>query len=195
MNHCAAKPRASRRSLRPEDALTQLKTTLATGSLSEKQSAFATLGSVSNSPASDELLLEWMDRLLANEVPPELHVDLIDAAAKRTRPAFQERIRKFENSRPPDDDLRAFRECLTGGNAEDGKKILMEKPEVYCIRCTKQAVTEGEVGPDLKGIASRRTREYILESIVYPNKSFRGRLRESCRDLEERDDLRRHSEE
>ena len=49
--------------LRPEDALTQLKTTLETGSLSEKQSAFATLGSVSNSPASDELLLEWMEPL------------------------------------------------------------------------------------------------------------------------------------
>jgi quinoprotein glucose dehydrogenase len=158
--------------LRPEDALTQLKTTLETGSLTEKQSAFATLGSVSNSPASDEILLEWMDRLLANQVPPELHVDLIDAAAKRTRPAFQERIRKFENSRPPDDDLRAYRECLTGGNAEDGKKIIVEKAEVYCIRCHKAGGDGGEVGPDLKGIASRRTREYILESIVYPNKHF-----------------------
>ena len=158
--------------LRPEDALTQLKTTLETGNLSEKQSALATLGSVSNSPASDELLLEWMDRLLAKQVPPELHVDLIDAAAKRTRPAFQERIRKFENSRPPDDDLRAFRECVTGGNAEDGKKIFVEKAEVYCIRCHKAGGDGGEVGPDLKGIASRRTREYILESIVYPNKHF-----------------------
>jgi len=158
--------------LRPEDALAQLKTTLETGSVSEKQSAFATLGSVSNSPASDELLLEWMDRLLAKQVPPELHVDLIDAAAKRARPPFEERIRKFENSRPPDDDLRAFRECLTGGNAEDGKKIIVEKAEVYCIRCHKAGGDGGEVGPDLKGIASRRTREYILESIVYPNKHF-----------------------
>ena len=158
--------------LRPEDALTQLKTTLQTGSLSEKQGALATLGSVSNSPAADELLLEWMDRLLAKEVPPELHVDLIDAAAKRARPSFQERIRKFENSRPPDDDLRAYRECLTGGNAEDGKKIIFEKAEVYCIRCHKAGGDGGEVGPDLKGIASRRTREYILESIVYPNKHF-----------------------
>jgi quinoprotein glucose dehydrogenase len=158
--------------LRPEDALTQLKTTLETGSLSEKQSALATLGSVSNSPGSDELLLEWMDRLLAKQVPPELHVDLIDAAAKRPRPAFQERIRKFENSRPPDDDLRAYRECLTGGDAEDGKKIIFEKAEVYCIRCHKAGGDGGEVGPDLKGIASRRTREYILESIVYPNKHF-----------------------
>jgi quinoprotein glucose dehydrogenase len=158
--------------LRPEDALAQLKTTLETGSVSEKQSAFATLGSVSNSPASDELLLEWMDRLLAKQVPPELHVDLVDAAAKRARPPFEERIRKFENSRPPDDDLRAYRECLTGGNADDGKKIIVEKAEVYCIRCHKAGGDGGEVGPDLKGIASRRTREYILESIVYPNKHF-----------------------
>lgn len=158
--------------LRPEDALAQLKVSLETGSLSEKQGALATLGSVSNSPASDELLLEWMDRLLAKEVPAELHVDLVDAAAKRARPAFQERIRKFESARPPDDDLRSYRECLTGGNAEDGKKIVVEKAEVYCIRCHKVGGEGGEVGPDLKGIASRRTREYILESIVYPNKHF-----------------------
>ena len=110
--------------------------------------------------------------MLAKQVPPELHVDLVDAAAKRARPPFQERIRKFENSRPPDDDLRAYRECLTGGDAEEGKKIIVEKAEVYCIRCHKAGGDGGEVGPDLKGIASRRTREYILESIVYPNKHF-----------------------
>ena len=43
---------------------------------------------------------------------------------------------------------------------------------MYCIRCHKAGGDGGEVGPDLKGIASRRTREYILESIVYPNKHF-----------------------
>jgi quinoprotein glucose dehydrogenase len=43
---------------------------------------------------------------------------------------------------------------------------------VYCVRCHKAGGDGGEVGPDLKGIASRRTREYILESIVYPNQHF-----------------------
>ena len=158
--------------LQPSDAVGQLKATLENGSMGDKQDALATLGSLTNSTAADDVLLHWMDRLLANQVPPELHVDLIDAAAKRAQPPFQERIRKFENSRPPDDDLRAFRECLNGGNPEDGMKIFMEKAEVYCVRCHRAGGDGGEVGPDLKGIASRRTREYILESIVYPNKHF-----------------------
>lgn len=155
--------------LQPGDAVAQIKAALEAGSLGEKQSAFATLGSVSNSPAADELLLQWMDRLLAKQVPAELHVDLMEAAAKRAMPPFQERIRQFENARPPNDDLRAYRECLTGGDAEDGRKIFVEKAEVYCIRCHKAGGEGGEVGPDLAGIASRKTRDYILESIVYPN--------------------------
>jgi quinoprotein glucose dehydrogenase len=156
--------------LQPGDAIAQIKSTLENGTLGEKQNALATLGSVSNSPAADDLLLQWMDRLLAKQVPAELQVDLIEAAAKRPSPPFQERIRKFENSRPADDDLRSYRECLTGGDAADGKKIFLEKAEVYCVRCHKAGGDGGEVGPDLAGIASRQNREYILESIVYPNK-------------------------
>jgi quinoprotein glucose dehydrogenase len=156
--------------LKPGDAVAGLRATLETGSIGERQNALSTLGGLTNSAAGDELLLQWFDRLLAGEVPKELHVDLLDAASKRAVPAFQERIRKFENSRPAADDLRAFRECLTGGDANEGKKIFVERAEVYCIRCHKASGEGGEVGPDLTGIGARKDREYLLESIVYPNK-------------------------
>jgi quinoprotein glucose dehydrogenase len=156
--------------LQPGDAVTQLRSVLESGSLGEKQNAFATLGALTNSPAADELLLLWMERLLAGEVAKELHVDLLDAASRRAVPRFQERIRQFENSRPADDDLRAWRECLTGGNAVEGKKIFVERAEVYCVRCHKVAGEGGEVGPELTGIGSRKDRQYLLESIVFPNK-------------------------
>jgi quinoprotein glucose dehydrogenase len=158
--------------LRPDDAVAQLSSALEGGSVSEKQNALATLGTLTNSTRADAVLLQWMDRLLAKEVPAELQVELLEAAARRPLPAFQERIRKFENSRPADDDLRSWRECLTGGNAAEGKKIFIERAEVYCIRCHKAGgeATEGEVGPDLTGIGSRKDRQYLLESIVFPNK-------------------------
>lgn len=156
--------------LRPEDAVAQLRSTLEGGSVSEKQNALATLGTLTNSAAADAVLLQWMERLLLKEVPAELQVDLLEAASKRPVPAFQERIRKFENSRPADDDLRSWRECLTGGNAAEGKKIFLERAEVYCIRCHKAGGEGGEVGPDLAGIGARRDRQYLLESIVFPNK-------------------------
>jgi quinoprotein glucose dehydrogenase len=159
-----------RAQLQPDEAVAQLRSVLDSGSLGEKQNALATLGALTNSVAADELLLQWMERLLAGEVARELHVDLIDAASKRAVPRFQERIRQFENSRPADDDLRAWRECVTGGNALEGKKIFVERAEVYCVRCHKIAGEGGEVGPDLTGIGSRKDRQYLLESIVFPNK-------------------------
>lgn len=156
--------------LQPGDAIAQLRSMLETASLGEKQNAFATLATLTNSASADELLLQWLDRLLARQVPPELHVDLLDAAAKRTTPAFTDRIRKFESSRQADDDLRSWRECLSGGDVAEGRKIFVERAEVYCIRCHKAGGEGGEVGPDLAGVATRRNREYLLESIVYPNK-------------------------
>jgi len=82
----------------------------------------------------------------------------------------KDKLTRFERSRPSDDDLRAYRECLKGGNVEEGKKIFLERAEVSCVRCHKAGGDGGEVGPDLGHIAASKQREYLLESIVYPNK-------------------------
>src|SRR5262249_44054948 len=95
-----------------------------------------------------------------------------DAAGKRSDPQIKERLTAFDRSRPADDELRSFRECLVGGNAEEGRKIFIERVEVSCVRCHKADGEGGEVGPDLKGIGSRKTREYLLESITFPNKQI-----------------------
>jgi len=156
--------------LRPQDATPQIKATLEQGTNSEKQAALAALGSLTNDPAADELLLHWLDKLLARQVPAEWQLDLLDAAAKRTAPTFVAKLRQFEESRPAGDDLRSWRECLVGGNAAAGRKIFLERAEVSCVRCHKIKGEGGETGPDLTGIGTRKTREYLLESIVLPNK-------------------------
>src|SRR6185503_17591976 len=51
-------------------------------------------------------------------------------------------------------------------------KIFMERPDASCVRCHKINGQGGEVGPNLTGIGSKRDREYILESILYPNKQI-----------------------
>ncbi|HWN96271.1 MAG TPA: c-type cytochrome, partial [Methylomirabilota bacterium] len=155
--------------LQPAAALVQLKSTLENGSTGEKQNAFATLGTLMNAEA-DELIAQWLDKLLAKEVKPELTLDLLDAAAKRESVAVKDKIRKFETSRPAADDLRSYRECLVGGNAADGAKIFLERPEASCVRCHKFNGEGGEVGPDVSGMGATKDRQYILESIVFPNK-------------------------
>lgn len=158
--------------LRPSDATSNLKAILERGSLGERQSAFATLGALTNSPAADAMLEQWLDKVLAGDVPDELRLDVLDAANKRTIPSIREKIRKFEDARPADDNIRSYRECLVGGDATEGKRIFFEKAEVYCLRCHKVNGEGGEVGPDLTGIGAKQSREYLLESVVLPNKQI-----------------------
>ena len=158
--------------LRPDNATAHLKTILERGSISEKQSAFATLGALTNSADADRILEEWLDKALAEEVPDELRLDVLDAANKRTTAPIRDKIRKFEAERPAEDNLRSYRECLVGGDAAEGKRIFFEKAEVYCLRCHKVNGDGGEVGPDLTGIGAKQSREYLLESIVLPNKQI-----------------------
>ena len=158
--------------LRPNDATANLKSILERGSIGEKQSAFATLGMLTNSPEADRMVENWLDKVIAEEVPKELWLDVLDAANKRTTPSIREKLRKAEDARPAEDNLRSHRECLVGGDAGEGRRIFFEKAEVYCLRCHKVNGEGGEVGPDLTGVGAKQPREYLLESIILPNKQI-----------------------
>jgi quinoprotein glucose dehydrogenase len=67
------------------------------------------------------------------------------------------------------DRLAEFRFALQGGDAAAGRKIFFEKPEANCGKCHKAGGQGGDVGPVLDGVGTRRTREFILESVVFPN--------------------------
>jgi quinoprotein glucose dehydrogenase len=155
--------------LRPGDATLKLRAALDKGTIGEKQAAFATLATIPGN-AADNIFLQWLDKLLANQVAPEIQLDLTESATKREARAVKEKLAKFESTRPADDDLHAWRECLQGGNAEEGRKIFLERAEVSCVRCHKAGGEGGEAGPDLGKVGAARPREYLLESIVYPNK-------------------------
>lgn len=155
--------------LKPSDATAKLRTTLESGTRGEKQSAFAALATIPGATA-DQIISGWLDKLIAKQVPADIQLDLIAAAQQRQSQEVKDKLTKFERARPADDDLRSYRECQEGGNAEEGKKIFLERAEVSCVRCHKAGGEGGEVGPDLTKLGATKTREYILESIVYPNK-------------------------
>jgi quinoprotein glucose dehydrogenase len=158
-------------------ALASLSQVLETGSIGEQQAAFAGLANL-NLPEADTILSEWLTRLLNGNVRPELQLDLIEAAASRPSPALQEKLKQFEANRPKDD-LGPFREALAGGNVELGRAIFFDKAETSCARChrageagTEIGAVDGFAGPALTGIGAQKGREYLLESIVYPNKTI-----------------------
>ncbi len=155
-------------SLKPDNATAQLKTLLERGSLGEKQNALATLGGLPGTDA-DAIVTSYLDQLLAGKLAPELELEVLEAGAKRTAPAIKERLARFEAARPKKPISAGFRECLSGGNAAEGRKIFFERAEASCVRCHKVGEEGGEVGPVLDGIGAKQNRKYLLDSIVDPN--------------------------
>jgi quinoprotein glucose dehydrogenase len=157
--------------LRPAEAVGRLEGVLERGSSVERQGAFSILADVKD-PAADVVLARWLDKLLAGQVPPELQLDLLEAAGTRPDADLKQKLARYEAARPKTDPLARYRETLAGGDAEAGRRIFFNKTEVACVRCHKVKGEGGEVGPDLTGIGTRQNREYLLEAIVEPNRQI-----------------------
>ena len=57
---------------------------------------------------------------------------------------------------------------VTGGNPSRGKKIFETHSVAACSRCHAAGGQGGSIGPALDGIASRKSKDYIRESLVEP---------------------------
>jgi quinoprotein glucose dehydrogenase len=157
--------------LEPNKAPRELANVLEHGTQTEQQGALSVLGTM-KCPQADALLSHWLEKLQAGQVPLALQLDLLQAAALRSAPEIKQKLTRYEAGRPHSDLLAANREALAGGDAESGQRIFLHKAEVSCVRCHKLKGEGGEVGPDLTGVGSRQKREYLLESILDPNKDI-----------------------
>ncbi len=149
-------------------AVAPLLAILKQGTVGEKQNAIVTLGGLPGAEA-DGVIASLVEDLAAGKLAPALLLELLEAADKRTDARIKAGLDKFKAQRKPDDLLWSYRSALAGGNEESGKKIFLERVEASCARCHKVGSDGGEVGPVLDGIASKQTREYLLESLVAPN--------------------------
>ena len=147
----------------------------------EKQMALDVLGELKASENVDKTLDRWLDKLLQNNVAPELKLDLLQASQARATAKdlklhadLRDKLAKVDammRAAEATDPLARYRDVVAGGDAEAGKKIFLNNAAVYCQRCHKLNNVGGEVGPVLDGIASKegKTRDYLLRSIVDPN--------------------------
>jgi quinoprotein glucose dehydrogenase len=151
--------------------LDELKTAFDNGSVIDLQGAFAILGDLKE-PGAEAILEGYLDKLLARKLIPEVQLDLLEAAGKHAGAGVQKKLKKYEAARNPKDHLAPWRESLLGGDADKGKRIFFERSEVSCLRCHKVQGVGGEVGPDLTGIGGKQKRDYLLESIVEPDRQI-----------------------
>ncbi len=154
----------------PDEAMKAIEQTLEKGTVAEKQGGFEALGRVQSDKART-LLARWLDQLLADKVDPAVRLELLEATERH--PQLKERVQAYESARDKSGPLGKWRDTLYGGDREAGRRIFVNKSEVSCLRCHKAAGEgTGEVGPELTGIGSKQSREYLLESIVFPNKQI-----------------------
>jgi len=149
----------------------QLAKALETGSIAERQSALASLGAEPDA-AVEQVLLKLLDALLTKTLPKELELDVTEAARKRASQPVQSKLKQIDSRDSKDDPLALYRPALHGGNAALGKTIFIENQQIACFRCHKIHGEGGDVGPDLTGLGEKKSREYLLESLVQPNKQI-----------------------
>ena len=135
------------------------------------QAGFAALGKL-DAPGTDAILRSSLTSLIAAKLPAALELDLMEAAARRNDPEIKSLLAQREAARSKDDVLAGWRSALVGGDAERGRTIFAEKVEVQCLRCHAVKGQGGIVGPKLDGIGTQRSREYLLESMVFPNRAI-----------------------
>lgn len=155
----------------PAEAAKLLFAALDQGQLFEQQQAIAALSTL---PGAD--IDAWFETRLAQlesgSAPDPLAVEILEGARQRTAPSLAARLARLDARRKSLPPLDRYRDALVGGDAAAGRAIFFNRIAVGCVKCHRMDRQGGEVGPDLSGIGAKKTREYLLESMVDPNKSI-----------------------
>lgn len=157
--------------LAPRTAFAPLKAALDGGTAIEQQAALAGLGEL-NDGRADVLLLEWLERLSKGEVEPAVRLDVLEAAAEREVEPVKDALALVEGQLADREPLDAFAFALEGGDAEAGREVFYNKASVSCARCHSIESDVNRVGPNLAGIANKKSRRELLEAIILPNKTI-----------------------
>jgi len=154
--------------LNPEQAIPSLEKVLANGATAEKQGVLPILARMKK-PAADKIVTEWMEKLVKGGVQADMQLDAWEAGKASESKAIKDLATKFEGTFNVHDEFDVFKVSLVGGDAANGKRLFYEHTGAQCLRCHKLNAEGGDVGPELKGVATRNPREYLLESVVNPS--------------------------
>ncbi len=156
----------------PNVAVAALKRGVQADDLVERQAAWLALTMI-DSPAADAVIGAGLAELQQGKIPADTQLDVLLAAAGRDDGGVADALNAYHASRDENDILAFFRETLAGGDVTNGYNVFHRKREVSCRRCHRIAGRGGGlIGPDLSSIGKEKTAEYLLESLVAPNRAI-----------------------
>jgi putative heme-binding domain-containing protein len=139
------------------------------GAVNDQQAGFEVLGTLKSSDA-EKALGSFFDDLVGGKLAPAVQLDLVDAMQANGSPALAARLEAYRKTKSVDTLVLAFRDALLqGGSVERGRDTFVENAAAQCTRCHTVRNAGSDVGPNLTGVATRLTRDQILESLLEPS--------------------------
>lgn len=152
----------------PAHAVPLLVTLLENGPVDEQQAALRALGELQD-PSADQLLTTWLDRLLADDLPAPLHLDLLEAAQLREHEAIDARLAAVAEQETDRGALGGYLVCRDGGDADAGRTVFLDHAVANCKRCHALDGRGGRAGPALDRAGATLTRDQLLAALVTPS--------------------------
>jgi quinoprotein glucose dehydrogenase len=136
--------------------------------IEERQAAINALG---DQAEADRLpvLKELLTLAESSKLPLELNIEFEEAIMESKSTELVGRFQKLKNS-ATDTLLFSYRGVLSGGDPEKGRSVFFNNDNAQCLRCHSFDDLGGNAGPRLNGVASRLSREQILEALITPSK-------------------------
>ena len=135
------------------------------GSMNEQQQVLQSMAKMDPANTTD-VLQDLISRMLQSKLPAGIKLDLMEAveATKEEKLVAQLDALKTKGSLTDE-----FKEALFGGNIQAGNFIFNRNQTAQCVRCHNVGGEGGNVGPSLKGIGSKLTREQLLQALIEPS--------------------------
>lgn len=153
----------------PKDRMVSLLSeVINTRTTEEKQAALLTLGKlpIANSQKTFDQLLA---KMTAGTMPAELQLELEEAIESSHSPQLTVKYKTITSKLSPDALAATYKGSLLGGEPDLGRRIFFRHQTAQCIRCHAYDDLGGNAGPRLNGVASRLTREQLLEALINPS--------------------------
>ncbi len=136
-----------------------------TGKVSEKQNLIQGMSNLSPEISLD-VYSDLVEKMTKNQIPQEIRLDLREAVEKINAEKLVAKLDALVNTANP---LDKFLDALYGGDRRGGFAVFNYNSTAQCTRCHNLDGKPGGVGPSLKGIGSKLTREQILEALIMPS--------------------------
>ena len=153
----------------PDRAFEYISKSLDSENVATSQAAIRALGQLKNEQASQAINV-LAGKLLSGKLRKELSLDVFEQVEKhqsQMKDLFNQ-IKAIDSNNK----FAAYRYSDFGGDAERGNQIFYQWESTSCLRCHKINDRGGEVGPELTEIAKTKSRQYLLNSIISPNKDI-----------------------